>query len=68
MFYMDINLIGRRGAMLTGFGLVSAASLLAIAVKGDEHSFIAANIVIKMCISAPSTLLFVCESKNKNAM
>ena len=38
-FYMDWEVVGRRGAMLTAWGLVCVSSALAVLLKGDQQLF-----------------------------
>ena len=58
-FYMDWELVGRRGAMLTAWILVCVCSILAISLKADRALFEAANLLLKGMVGAAFTVIFV---------
>jgi MFS transporter, putative metabolite:H+ symporter len=58
-FYMDLELVGRRGAMLTAWFLVCVCSILAISLKADRALFEAANLLLKGMCGAAFTVVYV---------
>jgi len=58
-FYMDLELVGRRGAMLTAWFLVCVCSILAISMKADRALFEAANLLLKGMCGAAFTVVYV---------
>jgi putative MFS transporter len=57
--YMDLELVGRRGAMLTAWFLVCVCSILAISLKADRALFEAANLLLKGMCGAAFTVVYV---------
>ena len=58
-FYMDWEVVGRRGAMLTAWFLVCVSSALAVSVKADRQMFQAANLLLKGMAGAAFTVIYV---------
>lgn len=58
-FYMDFELVGRRGAMLTAWTLTCVCSLIALGVKDNQQAFQIANLLLKGCSGAAFTVIYV---------
>jgi len=59
MFYMDFAYIGRRGAMITGFALVTIAALLAMLEEQDELAFKVLNATLRAMVAGPFTVIYI---------
>jgi MFS family permease len=59
MFYMDVEAVGRRGAMLTAWGLVVLCSCVAIFVDGNRLVFQTVNLICKGAVAAAFTVVYV---------
>ena len=59
MFYMDLQYIGRRGSMITGFALVTIAALCAMVEEQDEFAFKVLNGVLRAMVAGPFTVIYI---------
>ncbi|EKX52484.1 hypothetical protein GUITHDRAFT_101655 [Guillardia theta CCMP2712] len=59
IFYMDSSYIGRRGAMITGFFLVSVCCLFASVETTQIHYFMALNAVARAMVAGPFTVIYI---------
>lgn len=59
MFYMDMQYIGRRGAMITGFALVSISALFAMIEEQDENEFKMFNAIMRAMVAGPFTVIYI---------
>ena len=59
MFYMDVEGVGRRGAMLTAWVLVALCSVVAIFVDDKRIVFQTVNLVCKGAVAAAFTVVYV---------
>jgi putative MFS transporter len=59
MFYMDIQYIGRRGAMITGFAFVSVTALFAMIEQQDEDEFKFFNAIMRAMVAGPFIVVYI---------
>ena len=59
IFYMDLEYIGRRGAMVTGFTLVVVASTFAMVEKQDEQLFKILNAILRASVAGPFSVIYI---------
>ena len=59
MFYMDMQYIGRRGAMATGFFVVVVASLFAMMEEQNEQLFEILNAGLRASVAGPFTVIYI---------
>ena len=59
IFYMDLEYIGRSGAMVTGFTLVVVASTFAMVEKQDEQLFKILNAILRASVAGPFTVIYI---------